>query len=83
MSGMKGEIVRRDRGGWISGPSGGRARPRAECPYCRRQVAVRVNGALRQHTLNRGNSHVCFGSGRVAAVERGRLRQTLPGERAR
>ena len=37
--------------------------PRATCPICGRDVAVRVNGALREHMLPGDLVNLCPGSG--------------------
>lgn len=47
--------------------------PRAICPVCGREVAVRVAGELREHTTAsaelRGHRPICSGSGRKVGPE--------------
>lgn len=43
-----------------------RTPPRAHCQVCRRIVAVRVNGRLREHRESYTSSMLCAGSGAVA-----------------
>jgi hypothetical protein len=40
--------------------------PKEQCPVCRRQVPVRVNGDLREHTVAAGGKR-CPGSGSTPA----------------
>lgn len=53
------------------------ALPRGECPVCHQDVALRVNGAVREHrvylpqreqdvTTHLGRTTICEGSGRKA-----------------
>ncbi len=45
--------------------------PRTECPWCKNQVPIRVNGALREHKRKRGSGLIWYGSGRIALLDRG------------
>lgn len=43
--------------------------PRATCPRCGREVAVRVGGKLREHRAHHYATALCPGSGKVTWLD--------------
>lgn len=49
------------------------ALPRDKCPKCKREVALRRNGAFREHTEKKGGARKCSSSGRILRRNRGKM----------
>jgi hypothetical protein len=48
------------------------ALPRADCPICDREVALRTNGTFREHRYH--GAHLCVGSGKTPEEAAGHVR---------